>query len=147
MQIRNLTNCEKCVLRRSKQTLVIPSKTDKVSKVRDFIKHFTNECQLNHKDLFDLQVAVGEAVANAIEHGSPCGEKNCVKITAVCNLEELTVFIEDEGVFKRKLPSPEVNERYRGRGILLMLALMDRVVIDKTAYGTRVILTKQFTLS
>jgi anti-sigma regulatory factor (Ser/Thr protein kinase) len=145
MQIKSLTSCKKCVLREGKQTLIIPSKAEKVSKVRDFIKHFASECQLSHKDLFDLQVAVGEAVANAIEHGSPSGEKNCVKITAICNLEELTIFIEDEGIFKRKLPSPEVSERYRGRGILLMLALMDKVVVDKTAYGTKVILTKQFT--
>jgi len=88
-------------------------------------------------------VAVGEATANAVEHGSPCGPENCVDITTACDGRALTIMIKDQGKFRRRMPNPGVEMSFRGRGIPLMLALMDRVTIDEAKDGTCVVLVKQ----
>ena len=52
--------------------------------------------------------------------------------------------VADEGVFKNSLPGPGEVANYRGHGILLMLALMDKVTIDESPRGTTVHLTKNY---
>lgn len=91
-----------------------------------------------------MQVAVGEAVANAIEHGSPLGEENDIKIICYQGEEALKIEITDQGEFKKAVPRPDKQLNYRGHGVLLMLALMDKVIIDESRYGTKVTLIKRY---
>ncbi|MBE0447500.1 MAG: ATP-binding protein [Actinobacteria bacterium] len=126
---------------------VIKSESANLSVIRNHIKLIGEHCDLSEKQLFDLQVAVGEATANAVEHGSPLGPENNVNITASCDGGALTIVVKDEGKFKRRMPNPGIEMNFRGRGIPLMLALMDRVTIDEAKDGTRVILVKQINSS
>jgi len=125
--------------------LVIESKGDNLAKVRNFVAKIAGDCGFNQHVVYDIKVAVGEAIANAIEHGSPKGQANHVTVVCNCSDDTLTIKVTDEGVFRRAVPSPEEdNVGYRGHGILLMLALMDKVTIDESMGGTTVSLTKRY---
>jgi anti-sigma regulatory factor (Ser/Thr protein kinase) len=124
--------------------LIIPSQGERLADTRAFIARTAKMCGFSKAKVFDIQVAVGEAVANAIEHGSPNGEEDTVNI--VCCQEEkcLRIMIADQGTFRKAVPQPENKLSYRGHGILLMLALMDKVTIDESPNGTTVTLIKRY---
>jgi len=122
----------------------VESRGDNLAKVRKFVAGIAKDCGFDVQVIYDIKVAVGEATANAVEHGSPRGEANRVKIACLCDADTLMITVTDEGVFKRAFPSPEETVNYRGHGILLMLALMDKVTIDESGDGTTVSLTKNF---
>jgi anti-sigma regulatory factor (Ser/Thr protein kinase) len=88
----------------------------------------------------DVVLAVNEALANAAEFAYRRGPAGTVGITAIrgdgCGT--LTVTITDQGLWREV--DPLRRRRSRGRGIPLMRALADDVVIDTTAPGTRVCL-------
>jgi len=124
------------------RVLELPSQGKKLVKVRAFIEKLAADCGFNEADVFDLKVAVGEACANAIEHGSPHGRVNSIQV--VCTFENccLEVEVVDEGVFKPRFPAFDSQLNYRGRGIPFMLALMDEVEIKESEDGTTVRLVK-----
>ena len=124
--------------------LNVQSQGANLAKVRNFVADVAKDCGFEDNVIYDIKVAVGEAIANAMEHGSPLGEANHVRVTCRCEGDNLNIKVSDEGVFKRAFPIPEEAVSYRGHGILLMLALMDKVSIDESAHGTTVSLTKNF---
>ncbi|MDP1809651.1 MAG: ATP-binding protein [Actinomycetota bacterium] len=124
--------------------LNVQSQGVNLAKVRNFVVDVAKDCGFDENVIYDIKVAVGEAIANAMEHGSPLGEANHVKVVCRCDGDNLNIQITDEGVFKRAFPVAEEAVSYRGHGILLMLALMDKVTIDESAHGTTVSLTKNF---
>lgn len=131
-------------MRLGEQEMKIKSESVNLSLVRERIKNICERCELDERQIFDLQVAVGEATANAIEHGSPFGSNNFVEVKLNCNAGALTIIVKDQGKFKRGMPDPGIEQtNFRGRGIPLMLALMDRVTIDEGKDGTCVVLTKK----
>lgn len=87
----------------------------------------------------DLVLAVNEALANTAEfayrHQS---EPGSVTLTAACDPSNgsLAVTVTDEGAWRE--PTDAGNPQLRGRGIPLMEALADEVVIDSSAHGTTV---------
>lgn len=136
--------CKRCILHNSVDEFAVGSESSNLARIRDHIYVIGNHCELDEKQLFDLQVAVGEAAANAIEHGSPLGRENIVRLKATCDGEYLTVTIKDEGRFRRCVHGPNGDEvNFRGRGIPLMLALMEKVAIDEAKDGTCVMLVTQ----
>jgi anti-sigma regulatory factor (Ser/Thr protein kinase) len=122
--------------------LEIPSKGNKLVKVRAFIEQLAHECGFSESDTFDLKVAVGEAAANAIEHGSPKGRTSHIQVVCAFTNNCLEVEVKDEGVFKPRFPAFDSQLNYRGRGIPFMLALMDEVEIKESDQGTTVRLVK-----
>lgn len=116
-----------------------------LSEARSYVADKASKCHFTEQDVFDIKLAVGEALANAIEHGSPDGSKNTIKVTCFCNKTDLKIAVSDQGSFKKVLPGGNSRDvDYRGRGILLMLALMDKVSIDESENGTTVNLTKKY---
>jgi anti-sigma regulatory factor (Ser/Thr protein kinase) len=93
-------------------------------------------------------IAVGEAAANAFEHATaarPAGAAP-VQITLVARATHTVIqlTVTDTGNWQpppadREEPAPGT----RGHGIIFMHALMDSVVIDPSAHGTTVTLTKE----
>lgn len=127
------------------ETIEISAKAENLSKVRHFVKDFASRCGFSAPEMYDIELAVGEAISNSVEHGSPRGEKSLIAIKCACDGDHLVVQIADEGVFRREMPAqePEPEANYRGRGIFLMLALMDKVSIDESKRGTTVFLSKK----
>ncbi|HEX6844342.1 MAG TPA: SpoIIE family protein phosphatase, partial [Actinomycetota bacterium] len=93
---------------------------------------------LGDDDVDAAVLAVNEAVANAIEHGR--AERARVEVEAEIEDLLLRVTVRDRG---RWLDRP--SEPDRGRGLLLMEALMDEVVLDRSPEGTTVTLRRRVT--
>lgn len=135
--------CSDCpLLSHSRLSKNIGGSSENLAEVRQFVKSIADECGFSERATFDLQVAVGEAVANAVEHGSPFGPESCINVDLTCDGKTLVVQVKDEGRFKKRMPSPD-GMNFRGRGIPIMLSLMDRVTVDETPTGTCVILSKR----
>jgi stage II sporulation SpoE-like protein/histidine kinase-like protein len=84
---------------------------------------------------FSLLTAVGEAVANAVEHAY-LGPPGLVRVHAHAGDDNLVVTVEDDGKWK-----PAQRRDERGRGLPLMRALMDGVEIRTHQARTEVRLT------
>lgn len=65
--------------------------------VRLITQEIAKELLLNENSIYDLKLAVGEACANAIEHGSPLGCRNEIVVTYSWSENELRVEIADQG--------------------------------------------------
>ena len=78
----------------------------------------------------DIALAVGEAVANAIEHGGGCDSKGSFTVSCIATPQKLNVTISDHGrgFHLEDVPDPsEALFSERGRGIFCMRAVMDEV--------------------
>jgi PAS domain S-box-containing protein len=90
----------------------------------------------------DILIAIGEASANALEHGTAgrgTGQEP-VQITVMARVADDTmqVTVADTGKWR-----PPRGESTRGRGIAFMHALMDEVTISTAGPGTTVTMTKE----
>ena len=85
---------------------------------------------------FGVLLALGEAVANAIEHAYHGGSPGLLRLDLQRGAGHLTIAVEDFGRWR-----PFVRKEERGRGIDLMHQFVDSVQIRSTATSTRVLLT------
>ncbi len=83
----------------------------------------------------DVLIAVGEALANAIEHGHRDSPNGRVRLRAIALPDRLQLTVIDTGSWKAPAEIPAIH---RGRGIALMKALMHDVTIESEATGTTV---------
>ena len=120
---------------------------ENVQQAREEVRVFAIRFDSEESGLIEL--AIGEACANAIEHGSPQGECNaftlrCLLDTAKC---ELIFEVEDEGGRK---PLPKLSSvttpdllSEGGRGLFLITQIMDKVAIRRAPRGARLRMTKR----
>lgn len=91
----------------------------------------------------DLLLAVGEAAANAVRHGSPHGPHDRVLIVWRRSGSSVTVTIYDNGrPFEPPLVPPP-SDHASGRGVFIMRRCVDRVRFLRSAAGNAVVLEKQ----
>ena len=83
----------------------------------------------------DVLIAVGEAVANSIEHGHRERLEGTVGLRATAVADRLHLTVVDTGSWKP--PQSDPNS-HRGRGIMLMRALMQDVTIEPSETGTTI---------
>ena len=89
---------------------------------------------LTPDELFDLTLAVGEAVGNAVDHA--CCE--CAAISLACYADRVVVDVTDCGCGfdAREVAARPHDDIERGRGIKLMRLLTDSVTIARRPSGT-----------
>jgi anti-anti-sigma factor len=93
---------------------------------------------MGEQDRVGVMVAVGEACANAAEHAYRGTEPGPMSVTAGVDVDGvLTVTVRDEGTWR----PPNRDPGDRGRGLLIMRQLVDRVVLEEEAKGTTVTLS------
>jgi serine/threonine-protein kinase RsbW len=85
--------------------------------------------------LFDIKVALGEALANAVRHGSGAAG-DMVRIDVFAYDDRVVLEVSDTGCGYDGAPS-QSDDLYApgGRGIMFMRALMDRVEFENPASG------------
>ena len=116
--------------------VLIPADLSELSKARRLMEEVGRGAELSADRLFDLQVAVSEAVANAIEHA-----ESEVELSAWLLPDRVMVEITNEGVFQPGLYKDDEHRR-RGLGLPLMVSLADQVHVSRVAGGkTQVSLT------
>ncbi len=97
----------------------------------------------------DVQIAVREAVTNAIVHGNGRNESRRVRLQVAVSSAGLEIRVQDQGrgFDPSDVPDPLAPQnlcRSCGRGILFMRSLMDEVRFDHAVDGgTQVVMLKQ----
>jgi serine phosphatase RsbU (regulator of sigma subunit)/anti-sigma regulatory factor (Ser/Thr protein kinase) len=126
--------------------LVLPNEPARISEVRHFVAAFLADLRVPVDVSSEVQLAVGEAVANACRHGrNPSGRS---ELRVRCALEGRTVevTVADDGPgYVPPAESYELPDRFAsgGRGLFLMKAMMDDVEVEATDDGTVVTLLKE----
>ena len=96
-----------------------------------------------------IELAIGEACANAVEHGSPCGSDNyfTLRCGVVPERGEIVFEVEDEG-FEACLPRSAMfnlpdDDSEGGRGLYLINEIMDDVTVLSSSRGLIFRMTKR----
>jgi anti-sigma regulatory factor (Ser/Thr protein kinase) len=79
----------------------------------------------------DIVLAIGEALANAVEHGH--NGRARVELDVRREGDQITATVQDRGSW-----ADQVVDDTRGRGLRIMEALADRVEVDRGDHGTKV---------
>ncbi|HEY6707974.1 MAG TPA: ATP-binding protein [Actinomycetota bacterium] len=101
---------------------------------------------LNQEVVDDVLLALDEAVSNAIRHGSRGGEQ--VQVTVESDDEWVEMTVRDGGPTPRlpRLPAePPPVLQTGGRGLWLILQLVDEVRLQRIEDGTRLTMRRRVT--
>lgn len=106
------------------------SEIGNVALARRSVAGFAGACGFSDNEVADIRLAAGEALSNAVEHGSGMPSAG---FTVDCSFDgvELRIEIQDNGTgfcAPEILTTIEPDQRGRGFGIFLMRRLMDDVV-------------------
>lgn len=107
--------------------------------IRRYVAAWADQHALPEHVLIDLQLAVGEAVANAVEHAYRDTEPGTVDVGAEIRCTPgrdlvVAVRVTDHGSWR---PVPLVRG-YRGRGLMVIERLARRVVVSGSRLGTEI---------
>jgi serine/threonine-protein kinase RsbW len=117
-----------------------PARPTALQEIRTLIRRRGVDATLGPVRADELALAVSEACANSIRHSSSQEIRLEWRQSGNC----VVVEVEDDGVFRDRLPVPEL-EATSGRGILLMTAFVDEIAIREgttQSPGTTVRLVK-----
>lgn len=81
-------------------TRSFPCRLDQLPLIREFVEQEAAGAPLDEARTFDLKVAVSEASANAIEHGS---DERDLEVSATREMGRLTVTVSHPGAFRPHL--------------------------------------------
>lgn len=132
---------------RCARTLRVPGRTSELARVRRCVAAWAAEADLPEATARRLQLAVDEAVANAIEHGLADPERGRITVEARDEPTGLTVAVRHRGErfdpTTAVLPSPSDTVQRRaahGYGLHLIRTLVDTVAYryraGRTGAGT-----------
>lgn len=117
-----------------KFTLEVPSSTENLVMIRDFVKRVGRQTGMEEQEIFNLELAVDEACANVIEHVYGNDTSKEVIIRAICDDKEVRISVIDmgrgfdpTGVTPATIDSLVSGRKSGGLGIRLIRALMDEV--------------------
>ncbi len=134
---------------RNKEELKILSRTDNLTKVREFVERFAFGCGFGTEEVQKIVLAADEACTNIIKHAykfSPQGE---ILLSAECDGKKMLLTITDTGVpfNPENVPEPDIQElakkkKVGGLGIYLMKKIMDEVSYNISREKNQVKLVK-----
>ena len=117
-----------------KFSLQVPSSTENLALIREFVSNVGQQAGLDAKDVSKLELAVDEACANVIEHAYGHDTSKEVIIRATFDEEALRIDVEDTGrgfdpdsVEPSELEQLVRERKSGGLGMRLMKQLMDEV--------------------
>ena len=116
-----------------------PAHSSQVSEARHRLQAWLGRLELDEPALFDILLGVGEAVTNAIEHGSNNDPRQGVLVEAFAGDAAITVTISDRGRWHKDSAASH-RSGPRGRGLTVMHSLAARSRIARTSRGTHVTL-------
>ena len=103
--------------------VTVPANPGALVRVRAAVRRWLDGHGMPETVQVDVQLAVGEACANAVEHGFAHGGTGTVELTLVRRATEhrLAVEVRDTGTWRDRIPGPD-----RGRGTAIMQAIGER---------------------
>ena len=130
--------------------LVLPSHIEAVADAAAAVTDFVQSCGVREEAAFGVEIAVREAVTNAVVHGNQEDETKRVEIIFNCLEHALEIEVKDQGkgFDPTSVPDPTDAEnilKTSGRGIFLMRSFVDDVHWSaRPEGGTTVRLIKKF---
>jgi serine/threonine-protein kinase RsbW len=115
-------------------TMTIPADPGAISAVVDSVTRELEDRKWREEDVTAVQLALTEAVANAIRHGCRGDITKRVECSVACgDANELVIVVRDPGLGFDPGGVPDPRDpanvfKPRGRGVFLMRVLMDQVV-------------------
>ena len=103
----------------------------RLASMRALLRRWLRHVEATERDLGEILIAVGEAAANAIEHGSESPARS-FQVSGLAEGGEVRLTVMDTGHWR---PSRADG---RGRGLEMMRALMDEVEVTPGPDGTTV---------
>ena len=114
----------------------LPSEVNAISPFVDKLMLLLRNCGCVPEGVSDVEIALREALANAIIHGNHEDRRKQVHVTCRCEPGEVSIAVKDEGkgFDTNNVPDPTAPEHIRsvhGRGIHVIKALMDEVRFEE----------------
>jgi serine/threonine-protein kinase RsbW len=114
----------------------LPSEVAAISPFVDRLMLLIRKCGCVPQGESDVEIALREALANAIIHGNHENPRKHVHVRCRCKRDEVSIAVKDEGrgFDINKMPDPTAPENtgsVHGRGIYLMKTLMDEVRFEE----------------
>jgi serine/threonine-protein kinase RsbW len=114
----------------------LPSEVTAISPFVDRLMVLFRKCGCVSQGESDVEIALREALANAIIHGNHENPRKHVNVRCHCKRDEVSIAVKDEGrgFDLNKIADPTAPENtgaVHGRGIYLMKALMDEVRFEE----------------
>jgi serine/threonine-protein kinase RsbW len=127
-----------------KKDLFFPSRLDSVEKAAIAADNFAKESGFSDEALYAIDMAVREAVANAVKHGNLLDENKSVELTLSNLPRGLEIIIRDfgEGFAVEEIPDPTNPEnllKATGRGILFMRNFTEEVEWSRHPEGGTIV--------
>jgi anti-sigma regulatory factor (Ser/Thr protein kinase) len=118
--------------------LELPALPSSLKPLRIAMRRWLEHIRADRQASADLLTAVGEACANAVEHAyGPVG--GTLSVSLKYRPPDVLAAVADTGRWRAPRGS------FRGRGLTLMRALSDEVVIERTDTGTRIQIRRTIT--
>jgi serine/threonine-protein kinase RsbW len=116
----------------------LPAAPESAPLARAIVRDAAAEYGLDGETTWDLILATSEAVANAVLHGSACGDTD-QGVLLIVEIDEASILIEvcDCGSFDAQL-RPAAEDDIGGRGIPIIAALADSFELVPEPDRTRV---------
>ncbi len=116
--------------------VVLASDVDMLAGAREEVCLILEPLGFSESVLFDMKVAVGEALANAIRHGAPVGKEGVVEVRISAYDDRVVLEVQDNGSgFDGCHSGSDDVYAPNGRGIMFMRALMDQVEFECSPQG------------
>ena len=114
----------------------LPSEVAAISPFVDKLMLLLRNCACVPEGVSDVEIALREALANAILHGNHEDRRKHVHVTRRCEPDEVSIAVKDEGkgFDTDNVPdstAPQNIGSIHGRGIHVIRALMDEVRFDE----------------
>jgi serine/threonine-protein kinase RsbW len=114
----------------------LPSEVAAISPFVDKLMLLMKKCGCVPEGESDVEIALREALANAIIHGNHENPRKHVYVRCRCKPGEVSIAVKDEGrgFDIKKMADPTAPENIgsvHGRGIYLIKALMDEVCFEE----------------
>ncbi|WP_292981130.1 SpoIIE family protein phosphatase [Mycobacterium sp.] len=119
---------------------VVSASLDNIADARHRLRNWLSGVNVDPRRESDILLATGEAVTNAIEHGSGGDSSMTVSIEAFVRGQTVTATVSDAGQWSGD-SSASQRSLERGRGLTMINGLADDVRTVRTAAGTRITLT------
>jgi signal transduction histidine kinase/CheY-like chemotaxis protein/anti-sigma regulatory factor (Ser/Thr protein kinase) len=121
---------------------VLPATPANIPEARHRLRHWLTGIALDPGREADILLATGEAVSNAIEHGSGGDSLRTVSVEAFVRGDTVSATISDTGRWSGDSSASQRSLR-GGRGLTMINGLADHVKTVRTAHGTRITLDFQ----
>ena len=112
--------------------LSLPSRIDTVATAAAAVAEFLSRSGITEDAAFAIDMAVREAVTNAVIHGNRQDENKTVDVTLKSSPDAVEISVHDQGpgFHPEEVPDPTAPEnilKASGRGIFFMRSFMDEV--------------------